>query len=759
MMSDAERFLEKLFRQATEGCVELRLIAPRGRGASSIHFALGEWKEAAAAAIKLAPDRNVFFGAIPRAGKNRRNVDEDAPATVVWADIDTAEAVSALSAFSLPPSITVKSGTGSNVHAYWVLDSPIAARHAVAVNRALASHLGADSRSTDASRILRVPDTLNHKQTPATAVELASLNDRVYELRALRHALDIPAVPSSDSPADVHEPTDPSPSVTQLLARLDGVVLAGETGWSARCPAHDDEHPSLAVAQGEDGRCLLHCHAGCAPEAVVTAVGLTLSDLFPAATTRPRPSDATRLVDMVEQEAELFHDPLGAAYASLQRDGHRETHALDSRGFIEWMQRRFFQEHRKVPGAQVTSSALTTLRGLARFDGPEEKVWTRVAEQDGSIWLDLGDEQWRAAAVNADGWRVVDEPEPRFVRPAAALPLPVPRPGGSIDALREMVNVADEDWPLVKGWMVSALMPAGPFPFLVFNGEQGTAKSMSAEFLRSTIDPVMAARRAMPRTERDLAISAANGWCLLLDNVTNVTVEQSNALCRLSTGGGFATRELYTDRAEVYFDLMRPVLMTGIDISGLGEDLRERAITLELPTISTVERREERELRNAFGEAHPTVLGAVLEAASCALRRRSEVLLDSRPRMADAAAIMTAAEPALGVADGTIVDAFISNQRDTSSFRLGEDPLARTLMHYLGLVQAFEGTHTELLSSLGSALPGDTEPDDLPRNPQQLSRCLKQIAPALRLAGYQVKYPRRGHRGTRTIVLRDARDA
>jgi hypothetical protein len=69
--------------------------------------------------------------------------------------------------------------------------------------------------------------------------------------------------------------------VQRLLGRLQG-VRRGAQGFTARCPAHDDRHPSLSVAEGEAGRVLVFCHARqCSPEAIVTAVGLTLRDLQP----------------------------------------------------------------------------------------------------------------------------------------------------------------------------------------------------------------------------------------------------------------------------------------------------------------------------------------------------------------------------------------------------------------------------------------------------------------------------------------------
>jgi hypothetical protein len=67
--------------------------------------------------------------------------------------------------------------------------------------------------------------------------------------------------------------------VETILGRLDGVRRSGR-GWTALCPAHEDKHASLSVAVGDDGRALLHDHAGCSVDDVVATLGLELADLF-----------------------------------------------------------------------------------------------------------------------------------------------------------------------------------------------------------------------------------------------------------------------------------------------------------------------------------------------------------------------------------------------------------------------------------------------------------------------------------------------
>lgn len=66
-----------------------------------------------------------------------------------------------------------------------------------------------------------------------------------------------------------------------LINRLEGVKATGPGRWIARCPAHEDRRPSLTVRELDDGRVLLHDFGGCETGAVLSALGLTLSDLFP----------------------------------------------------------------------------------------------------------------------------------------------------------------------------------------------------------------------------------------------------------------------------------------------------------------------------------------------------------------------------------------------------------------------------------------------------------------------------------------------
>jgi len=70
-------------------------------------------------------------------------------------------------------------------------------------------------------------------------------------------------------------------AVETIVAKLDGAQQHGDS-WSAKCPAHDDGNPSLSVTERDvgDPGAIVHCHAGCTPEAITGALGMTPADLF-----------------------------------------------------------------------------------------------------------------------------------------------------------------------------------------------------------------------------------------------------------------------------------------------------------------------------------------------------------------------------------------------------------------------------------------------------------------------------------------------
>ena len=219
-----------------------------------------------------------------------------------------------------------------------------------------------------------------------------------------------------------------------------------------------------------------------------------------------------------------------------------------TQGFRQWMARRYHEKQGKTPNAQALVDATNVLAGKALFDSPEVTVHLRMAEQDGVIYLDLCNERWEVVVVDRDGWRVTAQVPVKFRRTKGMLPLPIPAAGGDLRGLRGFINVPGADAGTRRrgssSWRGSLRrFGRAAYPVLVTIGGQGRAKSTLQRMLRALLDPNKAAIRTLPRRDgRDLMIAATNSWCAAFDNVSHLQDWQSDALCRLSTGGGFATR-------------------------------------------------------------------------------------------------------------------------------------------------------------------------------------------------------------------------
>jgi hypothetical protein len=451
---------------------------------------------------------------------------------------------------------------------------------------------------------------------------------------------------------------------------------------------------------------------------------------------------------------ELFHSPDGTTYADITINGHRETWSTKGIGFRRWLRHAYYEKTGGAPNSEAMSTALALIEARAQFDGQTRLVHLRVAPHAECIYIDLCDDAWRAIEVDADGWRIVNEPPVRFRRTPGMLALPTPRLGGKIDELKKHVNLRGDAFVLVIGWALSVLRGRGPYPIVGFNGEQGSGKTTTADRVRRLVDPHAAPLRSLPRDVRDLAIAANNSHVLAFDNLSGVSADVADALCRLSTGGGFATRALYSDDEERIFDGQRPVMMTSIVDVATRADLADRTLVALLDPITENERKTDREVRASFEAEAPHILGALLDAVAYGLKRERSVHLNRLPRMADHAVWVRACEPKLWE-EGLHMEAYDRNRADAAEIVLESDQVAMTLRAHMDARSETTTTSTELLKTLGDLAPEHVRRSkEWPPNARALSGRLRRLAPALRGIGIVMAFGREGHDRRRLISIK-----
>jgi hypothetical protein len=476
-----------------------------------------------------------------------------------------------------------------------------------------------------------------------------------------------------------------------------------------------------------------------------------------------KPSQVDELAHLATEEGlDLYHDSANRGYASFMAAGHRESYRLRSTTFGLWLRHLYYQHCGEPIRTQSLQDALGVLESRTLFRGPLIQPAVRVAEYEGAIYLDLADAEWRAVEIKPEGWQVVAQPPVRFLRPPGLLPLPEPVSGGTLEDLRPFAHVTDADWHLVLAWLAAALRPQGPYPVLVLNGERGTGKSTLTRVLCSLIDPSVSPVRAAPMGKRDLAIQASNGWVLAIDHLSSLSPSLSDALCRLSTGGGFITRTLYSEGEEIIFDEQRPVILNGIKQMVTRPDLLDRALLVTLRPFSGRDRKTEEQLWRELEVARPKIMGALLDAVARGLRSLPQVTLATLPRMADFARWAVACEPE---AEGSnFLAAYDRNRTDANELALDASPLPALLRMLLAKHGGeWAGTPSSLLDELTTLVSDQTaRSKDWPKRPNTLSGRLRRLAPNLRNVGVEVQL---GHDGTsRWIsltgpVAKDAVDA
>lgn len=457
--------------------------------------------------------------------------------------------------------------------------------------------------------------------------------------------------------------------------------------------------------------------------------------------------------------AGLFRTPNKVMFADITVDGHRQTHSITSTGFRRWLRKQFYLRWGCVARSAAVEEAIRQLDAVD--DVPEFKVYVRVAPgPNGKTYLDLGDSTWRAVEVDACGWRIVSNPPVRFRRPDGMLPLPVPLDGGTLGDLFAFINITDPvDRVLVMSWAVASFDIASPQPVLVLTGRKGSAKTTVTRFLGQLLDPSALKSRMLPRENKDFFIAADKRHILCFDNTSAMPDATSDIICQLVTGGGFGTRGLYTNGEEFQIEAMGSVILNGIENVVTRQDLADRSIVINLPTITNEARRTEQEYWSAFDLSHSRMLGLVLDGVVAAFRNLPTLSETAYPRMADFAKFCTAAESAYWPS-GTFKAAYRQNIAGVVDETLEADPVATALISFMEgkaiHTDTADGWHSELVKTFGEekAAIAKAKANNFPKNGRALSSRFSRAEPFLAEKGLvMTSFRENNYKRTRKITF------
>lgn len=153
-----------------------------------------------------------------------------------------------------------------------------------------------------------------------------------------------------------------------------------------------------------------------------------------------------------------------------------------------------------------------------------------------------------------------------------------------LDELWELINVPEEARLLITGWLIQRwITTTGGIPILFFKGEGGLGKTETANYLKELTDPYGTRLDiSLPNSPEEARTAFSHNGALAIDNIGSfIKEEQSNILCRASTGGAEVGRELYTSNGMRVTSYRLGLILTAIDAPSMAADLQSRTLLIE----------------------------------------------------------------------------------------------------------------------------------------------------------------------------------
>lgn len=463
------------------------------------------------------------------------------------------------------------------------------------------------------------------------------------------------------------------------------------------------------------------------------------------------------LVEIITEGVTLWRTTSGVAHVDFVVNGVAQSAPIKSKRFRNFV-RFLASKSQFLVNDHDLAGVLGYLEGIAEYSQNVYDPAMRVIEAGESLFYDTGRDDMTVVEFGGGGWRYIKGAPVRFARGQGSLAQvdAVPSKVALRDHLKEFVRASPRDLALMEAWLIGAMKPSGPYPILIMNGEQGSAKSTTTRVLARIIDPHAREIREPPSGARDLVAAVHNSFVLAFDNVSRIPPWFSDSLCRLATGtGAIGGRALYTDADEFAFMATRPIILNGIPDFVEREDLADRTLNVSLPAIPPEARRDDDSFWKEFSARLPEILGSLYAAVARAHAEFPNVVLDEAPRMANFARWVRAG---LGKEADVFLQALSEDRKEAAEALIEHSQLAQAVIEFFDKDgDAFVGTLPDLMRKLSMYASGDK--DFWPRTPLQMINAFKRISPVLRKVGIiWEKCGREGGTGRSIVRLYKTKD-
>jgi len=476
---------------------------------------------------------------------------------------------------------------------------------------------------------------------------------------------------------------------------------------------------------------------------------------------------------------EFFTDERGVPCGAIniKESGSIEVVPIESDRFKNLLPMWFFKAHdyRRAPSPEALSVALKILKGIAMGYKKNVELNLRVAKNGDKIFYDTGNDTWEVIEVlPGAGWRIKPHTSPIFKRYPHMLPQVEPEADAEPDDFKRLlkyVNIKKDDEIIFLSHVASFIVPEIQHPIMILHGSQGAGKTTLFRMIRMLVDPSACMTLSFPRRQGDLLVCMEQNLCLFFDNISKITQEQSDMLCRAVTGEAQTNRKLYTNNDAYIFKFNRIIGLNGIVLPGDAPDFLDRAVIYNMQHISRKKCQEYGALLDKFQNERPKIFGGLLRVVSNAMALINSVhseLHGKLPRMSEFATWGEAIARALGYQPMDFYKAYV-DKLDWQKQELTDTDVVFHLINKLlsdgehldnsestkkdGNTYKFAGTPTELYKELLTLAKTEKLSGGFPKNPRALSARINRLQIDLLNAGIKL-YRERSNDKWRSRIIR-----
>lgn len=487
-----------------------------------------------------------------------------------------------------------------------------------------------------------------------------------------------------------------------------------------------------------------------------------------------------------ERSIEIFQDQINVFYTTIKINDHIESIPLQSNRFKSIIRKEFFDKTGTLISDEKLDGVLKLIESQSMFDDNIRRInlSLRVAKlnQDNdkennnlAFIYDLTTPKWEIVKISADeGWIIItDNQEPIFKRyENNCCPQIYPSREYPKDIFEKFLMLfnfqSKKDILLFSVYLISLFIPEIPKVILIIRGTGGGAKTTTFRMIKEIVDPSSVETFSFPKQINDLVQTLDHHYVNFFDNVSYISDEVSDLLCRAVTGSGNMKRALYTTDTDFVYKYKRCIGINGINLASTRADFLDRSLIIEVKRIEKEKRRKEEEINSEFQGLKPLILGFIFDILVKVLKYRQEhrneqILNNGYPRMADSAEWGEIISRCLGYEDNEFLNAYYENISNQNDEVIESSPVAEALLLLMFEMEKeyWEGSPTRLYRELTDIIdqikPELKRSKEWPKASNKLTSILNSVANNLREKGIEVITGERDSHGNRIIKIHNQR--